>query len=188
MTPFNASAERFADHLNSPSPDLTLRVQRLARLSAAGRVSEMTRSAPCLALMRLVLRASAAFPVRPGADPAGVVSLVHGSQAVGATLCYGEARRTRYLLREFTPGSVLIRTASGKESTMTRDALLGLIRGYRFTDVFVTPVPQELTAALPDRGEVQPSAEVRAAPPVQRSRPAFQSTASRWQPGKVGAG
>ena len=166
---------------------------RLATLSAAGRVSEMTRAPECLALMRLVLRASAGLSARPGAEPDAVLPLVHGPQAVGATLCYGDARRTRYLLRERSPGLILIRTVNGKESAMTREALGNLIRGYRFTDVFVTPVPQELLPAVSPapaphtadevvRNET-PAQTARNSVPLQSARPAFGRAVSRWQPG-----
>ena len=181
MTLLTSTLERFHTELTTtPSPALLLRVRRLAQLSAAGRVFEAGTDHASQVLRRLILKHSAEFPVIPGLTPAEVLSFVHGTQAIAATLCYGTARRARYLIREQAEHKVIFRNLKGIEHVLDREEALALFRGYRMTDVFLMPVPPVLAAVQPAAPNAAP-VPVAAAPVIPPAptpvapRPAFQS-------------
>ncbi|GGR17333.1 hypothetical protein [Deinococcus ruber] len=145
-----------AQQLTILSPDaLATRVRRLAQVSAAGRITHLESRAEHAQLRTLVMRASAALPVVPGAAVDDVLRLVQGGTAVAATLCYRTTRRARYLIREHDAQTLITLTPGpqGKEHRLSRDVLLTLFRGYHFTDVYVMPVPPVLRT--PEQAEVQ---------------------------------
>ena len=183
MNGLTSTLTRFHAELmtNTPSPALLVRAARLGRLSAAGRVFEITPDRPSSVLRRMILESSKAFPVMPGILPFQVLAFVHGTQAVGATLCYGTARRARYLIREVDGGQVIFRNLKGTEHVLSREEALALFRGYRMTDVFLMPVPADLTTPQPVEGKrttapvPTPAAVPAAVPTAPPPRPAFQS-------------
>ncbi len=181
MTTLDSTLERFRpDLMATPSPALLLRARRLAQLSAAGRVFEVSPDHAGQVLRRLILKRSVDFPVTPGLSPAEVLSFVHGAQAIAATLCYGTARRARYLIREQAEHQVIFRNLKGTEHLLDREEALALFRGYRMTDVFLMPVPPDLTPVQPVALKAAPvrvaSAPVISPAPVTPAapRPAFQ--------------
>lgn len=178
MNELTSTVERFQTELmaNTPSPALLSRVRRLARLSAAGRVFEAGPEHAGQVLRRLILKHSTEFPVTPGLLPAEVLSFVHGRQAIAATLCYGTARRARYLIREQPEHKIIFRNLKGTEHVLDRDGALKLFRGYRMTDVFRMPVPPDLVPSLPALPKVAPAA-APVIPPATSPlpRPAFQA-------------
>ncbi|WP_407542989.1 hypothetical protein Q0M94_25270 (plasmid) [Deinococcus radiomollis] len=178
MIPLNSTIERFRSELmGTPSPDLLVRVRRLAQLSAAGRVFEANQEHAGQVLRRLILKHSAEFPVTPGLLPAEVLSFVHGEQAIAATLCYLTTRRARYLIREQAEHKFIFRNLKGTEHTLDRDAALALFRGYRMTDVFLMPVPPVLAPPMPTVKAAPAPVVVPVIPPAPSAqpRPAFQA-------------
>ena len=176
MIVLKSTVERFHTELmGSPSPALFSRVRRLAQLSAAGRVFEASPEHAGQVLRRLVLKHSAEFPVTPGLLPAEVLSFVHGEQAIAATLCYGTARRARYLIREQAEHKIIFRNLKGTEHVLDRNGALELFRGYRMTDVFLMPVPPALAPSLPAIPKAAPAAPVIPPATSPLPRPAFQS-------------
>ena len=181
MTLLTNTLKRFHAELTTPSPALLLRVRRLAQLSAAGRVFEASQDHASQVLRRLILKHSVDFPVTPGLTPPEVLSLVHGEQAIAATLCYGTARRARYLIREQPEHQVIFRNLKGTEHLLDRNEALALFRGYRMTDVFLMPVPPVLAPVQPAALKAPPvsfaAAPVVPPAPVTPAapRPAFQS-------------
>lgn len=195
MDTFQHTAAHFAQILACPTDLLLVRISRLALLSAAGRIFRTDRSPTQLLLLRLVLGASSHLPVQPGADPAAVLKRVHGQEAVGVTYCYGHTRRTRYLIRDGGSDRVIVRAPTGKETSMVRSEFLNLLRGYRFADVYVMPVPIELAAPHTQTADTTaatqtpqpPPAAPTLAPATRPGLPAFSAKPISWKPGRGAA-